>query len=191
MVAGGKQGYVYLLDRDNLGGIGNGLNGGDSVIGRVGPYGGIWSKPAVWPGDGGWVYVPTASSGNSASGNLGNLHVFQYGIDGGGKPTLSLVASSTDAFGFTSGTPIVTSDETLSGTALVWIVWSPDGSGNGAQLRAYDPIPVGGAPVLRYSAPVGQASKFASPGVGDGRLYVGTRDGLVRAFGAPMVLRTR
>ena len=183
MVAAGKQGYVYLLDRDNLGGIGNGPGGGDSVVGRIGPYGGVWSKPAVWPGEGGWVYLPTASGG---VGGAGNLRVFRYGLDGLGKPALSLVATSTDAFGFSSGTPIVTSDETLSGSALVWVVWTPDGSGDGAQLRAYDPIPVGGVPVLRYSAPIGQAAKFVSPGVGDGRLYVGTRDARVRAFGAPM-----
>jgi hypothetical protein len=51
----GKQGYVYLLNRDSLGGIGNGPGGGDAVISRIGPFGGVWSKPAVWPGDGGYI----------------------------------------------------------------------------------------------------------------------------------------
>lgn len=176
MVAGGKQGYIYLLDRDNLGGIGNGPGGGDSAISRVGPFTGFWSKPALWPGNGGYVYMPSANA----------LHVFSYGVDGMGKPTLASVATSTDNFGFSSSSAVVTSNQTQSGTALVWIVWAPDGSGVGAQLRAYDPIPVAGAPVLRYSAPIGQSSKFVPPGVGSGRIYVGTRDGHVRGFGAPM-----
>ena len=191
LMAAGKQGYVYLLDRDNLGGIGNGPSGGDSVVSRIGPYGGVWSKPAVWPGDGGYVYMPTASGGNAAGGTFGNLRVFKYGVDGTGSPSLSLVATSTDSFGFSSSSPVITSDQTRSGSALVWVVWAPGGNGNGAQLRAYDALPVAGVPVLRYSAPVGQSAKFTPPGVGDGRLYVGTRDGQVRGFGAPMTAPLR
>ena len=185
-VAVGKQGYVYLLNRDSLGGIGQGPSGADNVVQRIGPYGGVWSRPGVWPGDGGWVYIPTASGGNSASGSAGNLRVYQYGLSGSGTPALSLQASSSDAFGFSSSAPVITSDGTTSGSALVWIVWAPNGGGAGAQLRAYDPIPVGGHPVLRWSGPVGTSSKFAIPGVGAGRLYVGTRDGHVLAFGSPV-----
>ncbi len=185
-VAVGKQGYVYLLNRDSLGGIAQGSAGADKVVQRIGPYGGVWSRPGVWPGDGGWVYIPTASGGTSASGSSGNLRVYQYGISGSGTPTLSLQATSTDAFGFSSSAPVITSDGTTSGTALVWTVWAPNGGGTGAQLRAYDPIPVGGHPVLRWSGPVGTSSKFALPGVGAGRLFVGTRDGHILGFGSPI-----
>jgi len=81
---------------------------------------------------------------------------------------------------------VITSDGTTSGSALVWTIWAPGGSGAGAQLRAYDPLPVNGAPVLRWSAPVGTSAKFATPGVGAGRVYVGTRDGHVLGFGSPV-----
>jgi hypothetical protein len=185
-VAVGKQGYVYLLNRDALGGIAQGPSGSDQVVQRIGPYGGVWSRPGVWPGDGGWVYIPTASGGTSASGSSGNLRVYQYGLSGTGTPTLSLQATSTDAFGFSSSAPVITSDGSTSGSALVWMVWAPNGGGTGAQLRAYDPVPVGGHPVLRWSGPVGTSSKFAMPGVGAGRLYVGTRDGHVLGFGSPV-----
>ena len=185
-VAVGKQGYVYLLNRDNLGGIGQGPSGADNVVQRIGPYGGVWSRPGVWPGDGGWVYIPTASGGTSAEGSSGNLRVYHYGLSGSGSPTLSLQGTSTDAFGFSTSAPIITSDGTTSGSALVWTVWAPNGSGSGAQLRAYDPIPVEGHPVLRWSAPVGTSAKFAVPGVGEGRIYVGTRDGHVLGFGSPV-----
>jgi iron transport multicopper oxidase len=185
-VAVGKQGYVYLLNRDHLGGIGQGPSNSDDVVQRIGPYGGVWSRPGVWPGEGGWVYIPTASGGTSASGSSGNLRVYQYGLSGTGTPTLSLQGTSTDAFGFSSSAPVITSDGTTPGSALVWVVWAPNGGGAGAELRAYDPVPVEGHPVLRWSAPVGDSAKFALPGVGEGRLYVGTRDGHVLGFGSPV-----
>jgi hypothetical protein len=185
-VAVGKQGYVYLLNRDDLGGSRQGPSGSDRVLQRIGPYGGVWARPGVWPGNGGYVYIPTASGGNSAAGSSGNLRVYQYGLNGSGQPALSLQATSTDAFGFSSSAPVITSDGTTSGTALVWMIWTPNGSGAGAQLRAYDPVPVSGHPVLRWSAPVGTSAKFNLPGVGAGRLYVGTRDGHVLGFGSPV-----
>jgi iron transport multicopper oxidase len=40
--------------------------------------------------------------------------------------------------------------------------------------------------VLLRSFPIGESAKFATPGIGGGRLYVGTRDGHVRAFGSPV-----
>jgi hypothetical protein len=185
-VAVGKDGYVYLLNRDDLGGIGQGPSGSDDVVQRIGPYGGVWSRPGVWPGEGGWVYIPTASGGTSAGGSSGNLRVYEYGVSGTGMPTLSLQATSAEAFGFSSSAPVITSNGITPGSALVWIVWAPNGTGVGAQLRAYDPIPVKGEPVMRWSAPIGTSAKFALPGVGEGRLYVGTRDGHVIAFGAPV-----
>ncbi len=185
-VAVGKDGYVYLLNRDALGGIAQGPSGADDVVQRIGPYGGVWSRPGVWPGEGGWVYIPTASGGESAGGSSGNLRVYQYGLSGTHTPTLSLQGTSAEAFGFSSSAPVITSDETDPGSALVWIVWAPNGGGEGAQLRAYDPIPVHGEPVLRWSAPIGTSAKFAPPGVGAGRLYVGTRDGHVIGFGSPV-----
>jgi iron transport multicopper oxidase len=185
-VAVGKDGYVYLLNRDDLGGIAQGSSGADDVVQRIGPYGGVWSRPGIWPGEGGWVYIPTASGGTTGAPSSGNLRVYQYGLSGTGMPALSLQATSSDAFGFSSSAPVITSDATTPGSALVWLVWAPNGNGTGAQLRAYDPIPVAGKPVLRFSAPVGTSSKFAIPGVGAGRLYVGTRDGRVLAFGSPV-----
>ena len=173
----GKEGYVYLLNADDLGGIGQGASGGDRVVSRLGPFpNGMWAKPAVWPGDGGYVYMPFRDG----------LRSFRYGVGGTGLPTLSQQTVTNEVFGHGSSAGIVTSDGTSTGSALLWAVRFPDdGSGIGAQLRAYDAVPSGGALRLRFSAPVGQASKFALPGVGDGRIYVGTRDGHVVGFGSP------
>jgi len=184
-VAVGKDGYVYLVNRDNLGGIAA-QGEAEHAVQRLGPYGGVWSRPGVWPGEGGWVYIPTASDGETAGGSSGYLRVYKYGVSGEEKPTLSLDASSKEAFGFSSSAPVITSHGTVAGSALVWLVWAPNGSGEGAQLRAYDPVPVGGEPHLRWSAPVGTSAKFAMPGVGGGRIFVGTRDAHVLAFGSPV-----
>ncbi len=181
-VADGKSGYVYLLNRDSLGGIAQGPSGSDNVIQRLGPRGGVWSRPGVWPGDGGYVYIPT-SSGSEAGGHL---DIYKYGLSGTGQPSLSLAGSSEDAFGWGSGAPVITSEGTASGSALVWIVWSTNRTGAGGQLRAYDPIPVNGHPVLRYKASIGTATNYSMPGIGAGRVYVANREGKVFAFGSPV-----
>ena len=131
----GKEGYVYLLNRDHLGGYDQGPDGADDVVQRTGPRGGVWGRPGVWPGDGGYVYIPTSSGQNGG----GLFDVYKYGLSGTGTPSLSLVASSPDVFGWGSGPPVITSDGTTSGSALVWTVWSANRSGAGGQLRAYDP----------------------------------------------------
>ncbi len=185
LVVASKQGYVYLLDRDNLGGQKMGSGGGDAVVNRVGPYGGVWSRPAVWPGDGGYIYIPTGSSGPTPGPTSGVFRAYQYGLDGTGKPSLSLAATSIEPFGGYSSSPIVTSDGTTSGSGMVWIVRMPDGTGNNAQLLGYEATPAQGQLMLRFSAPIGQGSKFVPPGVGPARLYVGTRDGHLLGFGVP------
>lgn len=170
----GKQGILYVLDRDHLGGCAEGQHAKDDVINEITGLSGVWARPSCWPGDGGYVYFPT---------NGAPLRVMKYGLDNRNKPTFTLAASSTDNFGFGSSSTVVTSNGTASGSALVWTVFMPDGSGANAVLRAYDAVPSGGAPVLRYSAPVGTASKFNPPGIGFGRVYVGARDGHVLGFG--------
>ena len=189
-VAVGKAGYVYLLNRDDLGGFQQAPGNGERVIERIGPYGGVWSRPGVWPGDGGWIAIPAASSWwdgvpGASAWSSGPLNVYRYRVSDG-EPSLDAPVSSDDAFGFGSGAPVITSEGTASGSAVLWIVWAADSSGTNAQLRAYDPVPVNGHLRLRRSWPIGQSSKFSMPGIGNGRLYVGTRDGHVVAFGAPV-----
>src|SRR4030095_12434155 len=40
--------------------------------------------------------------------------------------------------------------------------------------------------VQRYRATIGKATRYAPPGVGDGRIYVATGGGHVKAFGSPV-----
>ena len=176
MVEVGKDGRVFLLDRDDLGGRGQGPHGSDKVLGTFGPFSGVWGHPGVWGGDGGYVYMV---------GSRGPLRAFKYGTTGDGRPTLSSAATSKESFGYTSGSPVVTSTGTTSGSALVWSEYASGSNGTRAQLRAYDAVPVNGTMRLRFSAPIGTASKFAVPATDGGRVYVGTRDGHLLAFGRP------
>ncbi|MEA2428801.1 MAG: hypothetical protein QOF37_2429, partial [Thermoleophilaceae bacterium] len=185
MIQYGKRGFLYVLDRNHLGGIGRGPQGGDDVLSVGGPYGGIWSRPAIWPGDGGYMYVPNSSGATDTEVLAGNLRVFRYGLTSDGMPTFTPAATSSDAFGYGSSSAVVTSNGTTSGSAVVWIVWAGSG-GAGSHLRAYSAVPTNGRPVLLWSAPVGNSTKFTPPGIAGGRVYVGTRDGRLIGFGSPV-----
>jgi hypothetical protein len=170
----GKQGLLYVLDRDNLGGCAEGPSAKDAVINEIPGLSGVWARPSAWPGDGGYAYFPT---------NGAPLRFMKYQLDGLGKPTFALAASTADNFGFGSSSTVVTSNGTAAGSALVWTVWLQDGTGANAKLRAYAAVPSGTTPVLKFEAPVGTGAKFNPPGIGYGRVYVGTRDGFVLGFG--------
>jgi len=179
IVQDGKDGRVFLLDRDNLGGRGQGAGGTDGVIQTVGPFNGVWGHPAVYPGEGGYVYYVE---------NGGPLRAFARSVDSSGNPALTPVATSNEVFGYTSGSPVVTSSGTTGGTGLVWVLFSPNGTGANAQLRAYDAVPVSGKMKLRWSAPIGTASKFTTVATSGGRVFVGTRDGHLLAYGRPSAI---
>ncbi|NJP45467.1 choice-of-anchor D domain-containing protein [Actinacidiphila epipremni] len=178
MVQQGKDGRVFLLDRDRLGGSAQGPGGTDAAVGVTGPLKGQWGHPAVWGGDGGYVYLV---------GNGGSLTALHRGVTGAGDPALAVAGTSQDAFPYTSGSPVVTSDGSRSGSALVWVVWSGGPTGVNAQLRAYSPVPdANGVLPLVWSAPVGTAAKFATPATDGGQVFIGTREGKVYAFGNPV-----
>ncbi|HEY4396838.1 MAG TPA: hypothetical protein VGO28_04130 [Acidimicrobiia bacterium] len=185
----GKAAPLYLLHRDNLGGFQQGGAGscsdnsgsaGDNIVSSFSPGGafGPWATPSVWPGDGGLIYLPYQAY-------LSSPKVLAYRVSGGGTPTLSIAGQSNDdPYGFGSSSAIVTSTGTSSGSALMWIVRLPGGDGVGAELRAYDPVPVNGNLTLRGRWSIGQGTKFNTPTVHNGRMYVGSQDGFVHAFGA-------
>ncbi len=94
LVQVGKDGRVFLLDRDNLGGVAQGPGGTDAAVQTVGPYNGVWGHPAFWGGDGGYVYtVP----------NQGSLSAFKIGASANGVPSLTRAGT----FGF-GGVPLRT-----------------------------------------------------------------------------------
>jgi len=196
LVVVGKQGPLYLLNRDDLGGFQQGPGGacpdqsghaGDDIASSFGLPNtpGVWATPALWPGDGGSIYVPNPTFFGPSPGKLTSYQI----VDAGGQPTLSLDGQAADPFGYGSSSAIVTSTGTVSGSALVWVTFFPvnPGQQQNAELRAYDADPTGGILTLRGNWPIGTGNKFTTPTVHNGRLYVvgreGTADGRVFGFG--------
>jgi len=176
MVQVGKDGRIFLLDRDNLGGREQGSGGSDDAVEVLGPYNGVWGHPAVYGGEGGWVYLTESTGG-------GYLRALSYGVNGSGGPELTSAGTSTEAFGYGSGSPEVTSDGTTAGSAVVWVVFDDGVSGTNGQLRAYGAVPVDGTLPLLWSGPIGTATKFSVPTIDNAMVYVGNRDGTLFAFG--------
>ncbi len=189
MMAGSKGGVLYLLNRDALGGRGQGIAGGDAALEEIGPFSpntlgavGMWTKPGVWPGDGGYVYTVESSE----SGSPAYLRAFSYGLDGSGKPTFTFSGKSSGTFGTGSGSPLVSSNGSTAASALVWVEYAVGGS-CGADLRAYDAVPASGVMNELWHGSIGKMANFASPGIAGGRVYVGTADGRVLGFGSGAV----
>ncbi len=174
----GKDGTMYLLDRDNLGGMAQGAGGTDAVLDKAGPYSGVWGKPAfLGTSNGGYLYVVESN---------GYLRAFKLVPGANGGVSLAAVGTSAGTFGFSSGSPVVTSSGTDGSSALVWVVYVSGGTGAGAELRAYRAIPDSTGNLKEvFSAPLGIGAKFSSVATDKGRVYVGTRDGHVLGFGAP------
>ena len=110
---------------------------------------------------------------------------------GAGLPSLALVAHADGPFGFGSSAPDrhlgwnvarngAGVDRLVSRTEPAWVA----SSAPTMHSRTDATLP------LRLRAPIGRASKFNPPGVGDGRIYVGNRDGHLIGFGntAPIAL---
>jgi hypothetical protein len=170
-----SQTRVYLLDRDNLGGRSQGSGGGDAAVGitNLSSFGGVWGHPGVWGGDGGYIYVTGASS---------PLTALKYSVSSG-KPAFTLAGKTADTFPYGSGSPVITSTGTNSGSALVWVIRS---NGSSSELRAYDPVPTGTLNLRWKSSTDGTsftAAKFTVPATDGSRVYVGTKDGHLLAFG--------
>ncbi|MFD5922196.1 PQQ-binding-like beta-propeller repeat protein [Kitasatospora sp. NPDC058201] len=175
MVQVGKDGRIFLLDRDRLGGMGQGSGGTDNVVGTTGPFKGVWGHPGVWGGEGGYVYLVE---------NYGSLRALKYSVNGAGNPQLTSAGTSPEGFGYASGSPVVTSNGTVAGSALVWTVYSGSGpGGQNGELRVYDAVPVNGALKLRRSFALGTVTRFSVPATDGGRVFVGTKDGHLVAFG--------
>jgi hypothetical protein len=160
LVQAGKEGKVYVVDRDNLGGYNSTTN---NVVQEIaGQTGGLWSIPAFWNNT-----LYTWGKGNY-------LQAFKLT---NGQFSATPTASGTEFSNYPGATPSVSSNGTSNG--IVWAIrteyyYAP----NNAVLHAFSAANVAtelynsGQNAARDAA--GMANKFAVPTIANGKVYVGT-----------------
>ncbi len=167
VVGGGKDGYLYVLNRDSMGNLGDG-NAWEII--HVGYP--IYSTAAFWNNT---LYLaPVAGPLASYILNTANTPI---------EFTLQSMASSPGSFGYPGSTPSVSASGGTNG--LLWVLdnsrfCTPEsGSCGPAVLHAYDATDL--AELWNSSlAPggadnAGNAVKFVVPTIANGKVYVGTR----------------
>lgn len=175
VIGGGKDGNLYVLDRDALGGYGDSnawqeINIGAQGARTGGPPGVIWAVGALWNDH---YYIAAAE---------GPLLAYQLDPS---TAKLSLAGASnapSSGFGFPGSTPSVSASGDANG--VVWAVddsrycTSGSTSCGPAVLHAYDASNM--QQELWNSSQsgadqAGNAVKFVVPTVANGKVYVGTR----------------
>jgi autotransporter-associated beta strand protein len=169
MVASGKEGKIYVIDRDNMGHYSatadHVLNVVPDGSGHNTPpvqLGGSLGTPAYFNGKIYWV------SGYSSS-------AYAYTLNSNG--TLSVASQTSATFGYLPGSAVVSANGSNNG-----IVWIMDRNAN--LIRAYDATTL--ATELWNSGQkagggdsVGAVVKFAVPAVANGEVFVGNSNSLL------------
>ncbi|HSV14685.1 MAG TPA: hypothetical protein VLI90_10515, partial [Tepidisphaeraceae bacterium] len=172
LVGAGKEGKIYLLDRDDLGKFDPATDHAVQTLGRSRDSGinASFGVPALFNGS--IYYFP----GYGGDGRVFHLE------NGGATLAATCTSRTADRFGALIGTPSISADGRVNG-----VVWILDRGSN--QLRAYraDDLNVrlwssGDAPHDRDR--LGMVTKFSVPTIADGRAFVGTADHLV-VYGPP------
>jgi hypothetical protein len=164
MVACGKEGRVYLLDRDNLGKYNAATNATSDpqiVQELPGAVGGTWSSPGYFNG---CVYF---------QGSWDVLRAFALT---NGLLTATPVSESLTTVGFPGDTPAFSANGTNN--AIAWVIQSDAAeSGGQAVLHAYDAYTLSNELYNSGQAGIrdepGVAVKFTVPTIINGKVYVG------------------
>jgi hypothetical protein len=162
VMGGGKDGSLYVLNRDMLGGLGD-----SAAVQKLSLGNGLFSTGAFWNNN---FYVAGAG---------GPVRAYALNTS---QAKFSLSSASSSAFGWPGGTPSVSAAGAQAG--LVWILntsayCTNQSPGCGpAVLHAYDATNL--MSELWNSSQVsadaaGNAVKFTVPTVANGKVYVGTR----------------
>jgi hypothetical protein len=163
-VIGGEPGFLYLVNRDNLGGFT--LGGPDKVVATLNLNGAIYGTPVFWQGA-----LYTTATGQNLS-----VYPLSSGVLASVPGTLS-----RETFVFPPPTPVISANGTRAG--ILWVIdtggWGADGAAaTPAILRAYDATNLGNEiynSSVNSADAAGLAVKFAAPTVANGKVYVGTQ----------------
>jgi len=157
----GKDGIMYVVDVDNLGGYKQGTNGGDKVIQKL-KVGGTGHEVRSW----GAVYLREQMVYYVSHGEP--IKAFKYSSNTG---RFSFVGQTSTVFGNRSGSLAITAIDNTAGTGIVWIYDSLN-----SQLLTYHAVPSSGvlAPIRAFDM---NGCKFTTPTFDGGKVYMATCDG--------------
>ncbi len=168
MVAAGKDGTLYLLDRDNLGQFNAGANQVYQALNNALP-GGLYSAPAYFNGS---VYLADAG---------GTLKAYTLS-----QAKLSAAPSyqSGANFSYPGSAPAISANGSSNG--IVWTLQRDPN--NAAVLHAFNPANLAqeyynSGQAANGRDGFGSGNKFLTPVIADGKVLVGTPGGVV-AFGS-------
>ncbi len=171
LVGAGKQGLIYLLNRDQMTKLNqhycNGCSSDTQVVqeSSLGQVGGLWSMPAYW---------------NNTVYFWGSGDVLKSIPLVNGLLDYAHLTSSTISYNFPGATPTIAANGTSNG-----MLWSIDSSAYGAPapgpavLHAHDATNIArelwnSAQAANGRDQAGNAVKFATPVIVNGKVYVGT-----------------
>ncbi len=169
LVAMGKEGIIYLVDRDNMGHYCSTCTSQDTnVVQEIpGASGGILGSPAYWNGN---IYWGEGLSSSS-------VEQFSFNADDSGMVSTYPI-STTPLMNASMAAPVISANGTSSG-----ILWALDNSSNTSAccqvLYAFDATNLSN--VLYNSNQAGSrdvpggAVKFTSPVVANGKVFVGSQ----------------
>jgi hypothetical protein len=172
MIGGAKNGSLYMLNRDSLGGFSSSCPDGlpHAQVVPVGD-GGILSTPVFWNNA---LYV---AAGNGA--------LKKFNIAAGVLATVASPAQSPEALGPMGATPVISANGNSTGSGLIWVI---DAGGalltpnQAAILRVFDANNLSNelynSAMLPTVDAAGLAVKFTVPTVANGKVYVGTQSEL-------------
>ncbi|HWE97883.1 MAG TPA: PA14 domain-containing protein, partial [Tepidisphaeraceae bacterium] len=156
LVGCGKQGIIYLIDANNMGGYDPAT---DHVIQEVNLGSGTWSSPAYFNGR---IYFH----------GVGDV-IKAFSISNGVMSSTP-VATSTISYAYPGATPSISSNGALDG--IVWDVQS------GATLHAYNASTLAeiyNSDQVSSRDQLGSVANFITPTIADGHVFVGTNNSVV------------
>jgi hypothetical protein len=173
LITGGKEGTLYLLNRDSMGrycGTCSASTGNTNTVQSFSATNGLFGTPAFW------------NNGLYVAGRSDQLGVFNFNPSTGMFDT-SPSSRSVNTFDFPGATPSVSSQGTSDG--ILWAIDSsqygpPKNAGGPAVLHAYDATNLASelwnsSQAANSRDQAGTAVKFTVPTVANGKVYVGTR----------------
>ena len=175
-VTAGKNGKIYIVNANNLGGYRNGPGGTDGIIQTITTNKAVFGGAGSYPLEGGYIYFTPIGY---------PTYAYKLGSDKNGAPLFTQVGATTESSAgrVGSGIPTVTTFQGKAGTAILWMC-DPD-----AGLRAWYAVPNSDGTMKSIKLPqVNGLNKFQRPAFGDTRLYVTDSQGTIYCLGSPVNL---